>query len=97
MNKVTDNKYVFSCYIKKNIQILKRRPWWNLFGRDKFVPRCQWVRVILSDLNEAQSQALREADFLSGVWPSLFMRAIDGSAEGRSLIHGVELVLDSGE
>lgn len=71
------SSYTFSCYVKKNIPVLKRRSWWNLFGKDKIICKLQWERFVLNGLNEEQSQALQQANFLNDIWPSLFLMAIN--------------------
>ena len=72
MNK----NYTFSCQTKRNMPKLQRRPWWNLFGKDKIVHELQWVRVVLNNLNEHQAKVLQESDFVWGTaWTTLFLLA----------------------
>jgi len=70
------SKYTFSCWVKKDVPVLKRRSWWDLFGKDEIVYKLRWVRVVLNDLNEEQSQAIQKADVLKGAWYGLFVKAL---------------------
>lgn len=36
--------YTFSYHKKHQVPVLKRRPWWNLFGKDSIVMEDAWTR-----------------------------------------------------
>lgn len=66
MNKT----YTFSCYVKRDVPVLKRRPWWNLFGRDTLTTARQWVRMCLTDITED------EKDLILGGWDAPAVRLL---------------------
>ena len=36
--------YIFSYYSSHQVPVLKRRPWWNLWGKDRIVMEDAWAR-----------------------------------------------------
>ena len=77
----TGKKFVFSCYVKKAQPVLHRRPWWNLWGRDRIEYVQQWDRVYFAGLNQKQADAIIKANFVTGVWPGPFVQALGGTVQ----------------
>jgi hypothetical protein len=50
--------HIFSFIVKKPCAVLKRRPWWNLFGRDSISYEDRWQSVVLGGLSEEQKNLL---------------------------------------
>lgn len=55
---MSDQKFVFSYYRKVAQPFLVRRPWWNIFGRDRIESRQVWQRVCLADLQQDEADIL---------------------------------------
>jgi len=70
--------YIFSATIKRPVlqTVIKRRPWWNLFGRDTLITKwvSQWVRKSMG-INEAEAKWIQSTE---GTFPAnnLFLRAL---------------------
>lgn len=50
--------YKFSYHIKRLVPHIKRRPWWNLFGKDSIEYKEQWVRTAVSGLTKEEGELL---------------------------------------
>jgi len=86
---MTENEYLFSCYMTVNRLRLKRRPWWNLFGRDTLEPYTATERICIT-VGEQEAKLLQEANFtgMYGMygWPHLFIKAL-GKGESNQISH----------
>lgn len=51
--------FVFSYNVAVPTAVLKRRPWWNIFGRDQLVYEDRWQRRDLHGLSQEQADYLR--------------------------------------
>lgn len=68
--------YIFSCYMNRPHPALKRRPWWNLFGRDRIVMQDRQTRIVIHGIPEDEAQILMDAP-ASAAW-RLFIRLLGG-------------------
>lgn len=53
--------FVFSYNVAVPTAVLKRRPWWNIFGRDQLVYVDRWQQRVLAGLTQEQADFLRSA------------------------------------
>lgn len=60
--------YTFSWFTKRKAPVLKRRPWWNVFGRDTIELREQWERIEICNIPEREAMLLKDAS--AGHWDS---------------------------
>ena len=67
-------EFVFSFYVKQPIPILVRRPWWNLFGRDKICYQDGWVRKTFANLSQSEADILVSASH--GSWNAPISRLL---------------------
>lgn len=56
-----DGEYVFSWYCTELAPVLVRRPWWNLWGRDRIELREQQTRKMLCGLPADEATVIRNA------------------------------------
>lgn len=51
--------FVFSYNVAVPTAVLKRRPWWNIFGRDRLVLEDRWQHRVLRNLTQEQADLLK--------------------------------------
>jgi hypothetical protein len=56
---MSQETYCFSFYVDSTEPRLVRRPWWNVFGRDRLEIVPVKKRVVISDLNVAEADILK--------------------------------------
>ena len=56
--RVMDTTYILSFRHKALLPSLKRRPWWNLFGRDKIEWAEGWQHKVAYGITESEAQLL---------------------------------------
>jgi hypothetical protein len=60
--------YTFSWFTRRKTPVLKRRPWWNVFGRDTIELREQWERISIYNIPDREARLLKDAS--AGHWDS---------------------------
>jgi hypothetical protein len=83
--------YVFSYYARVRTPVLVRRPWWNLFGKDRIEFVEHRNRKSRHDLTEAEAKLIMDAS--ANYWNtpagSLLIKLLDEpSMHGIQLAHG---------
>lgn len=53
--------YTFSYHKKHQVPVLKRRPWWNLFGKDSIVMEDAWTRYNFHGLTKPEADLIIKA------------------------------------
>ena len=83
--------YTFSAYVPTIIPVIKRRPWWNLFGLDEVHYEKRMIRRSIS-ITEEEKRELVGMDIFDPqpltVWHGLFLKAFGGEIAHPELIAG---------
>ena len=64
--------YTFSYYSPTKTPVLKRRPWWNLFGRDTIVTEETLGRRVIADIPQDEADLILAAS--ENYWNTAFGR-----------------------
>ncbi len=82
--------YTFSYCVKVSTPYLKRRPWWNLWGRDSIETKETWQRMVVNDLSKAEADILISASsgHFSDPYGALLLRVMGKNPNMIQLEHG---------
>jgi hypothetical protein len=58
------SEYTFSCYVKSKQPRLKKRKWWNLFGRDSIEMADRWNAFVVGNLSESEAELVKNNTIL---------------------------------